>query len=95
MRNINIKKIRRRYNKMNVRYVDNENKLYIPEATADGYTVRVLSNGKIILNPSKAYPRYNKETLDAIKETEEMLHDPNHKTFNTVEEMMRDIFDEA
>lgn len=34
----------------------------------------------------------NKETLDAIKETEEMLHNPNHKTFNTVEEMIKDVF---
>lgn len=37
-------------------------------------------------------PRYNKETLEAIKEAKAMMENPNeYKSFNTVEELMEDL----
>lgn len=34
---------------------------------------------------------YNKETIAALQETEKMLQDPNHKTFQTFDELVADI----
>lgn len=34
---------------------------------------------------------YNAETLEALRETEILLKDPDHKTFDTFEEMVKDI----
>ncbi len=40
-------------------------------------------------------PKYNKETLEAIKEALEMVKNPdNYKSFNTVEELMEDLNNE-
>ncbi len=37
-------------------------------------------------------PKYNKETIEAIKETLEMIKNPeNYKSFNTVDELMEEL----
>lgn len=37
-------------------------------------------------------PRYNKETIEAIQETNEMMKNPNkYKSYNNVEELMEDL----
>ena len=37
-------------------------------------------------------PKYNKETIEAIKEALEMIKNPeNYKSFNTVDELMEEL----
>lgn len=38
-------------------------------------------------------PRYNKETLEAIKEAKEISNNSNAKTYATVKELMEDLDD--
>lgn len=39
-------------------------------------------------------PRYNKETLEAIKEAKEMMKNPDkYKSFNSIEELMKELND--
>ena len=50
---------------------------------------------QVILNDGIPFeikkPKFNKETLEAIKEARALLRDSNAKTYNSMEELMEDL----
>lgn len=36
-------------------------------------------------------PKYNKETIEAIKEAKEIIQNPNSKKYETIQELMEDL----
>lgn len=46
-------------------------------------------NGLMVLIRSFLKP--NRETIEAIEETEQLLNDPNAKTYTSVEELFKDL----